>query len=94
MAPDGYDVPAHKIWKLHRSLYALKQVEKEQINCFIQSQHDYYLFVKNVNVDFLPILVYVDDLLIMGQNLSLISDVKTYLYNAFTIKEIGHVLRS
>lgn len=99
-APDGYAVPANKVCKLIRSLYGLKQAGREWNSeliahlssiGFIQSQHDYCLFVRSVGDDFLAILVYVDDLLIMGLNMSLISEVKGSLHRAFTIKDIGLV---
>lgn len=38
---------------------------------------------------FLALLVYVDDVLITGPDEALIKEVKSYLHNIFTIKDLG-----
>ncbi|XP_075101245.1 uncharacterized protein LOC142176789 [Nicotiana tabacum] len=77
-----------KVCKLHKSLYGLKQAHR-QWNMklteslvsmgFEQSHYDYFLFTKKTAGDVVIILVYVDDLLITGNNPSLISDTRCKL---------------
>lgn len=56
---------------------------------FTQSPHDYCLFIRAKT--FFCLLVDVDDLLIMGPQLSHIAVVKKSLHTAFTIKDFGPV---
>lgn len=56
---------------------------------YIQSKQDYYMFTKNG--DFTAIVVYVDDLLIIGSSLSQIQFVKNSLHEAFTINDLDHL---
>lgn len=98
--PDGYSTPSNKVYKLKRPLYGLKQASREW-NCeltthllsygFSQSSHDHCLFMLKTNTSFLALLVYVDDLLIMGSFITKINNVKASLHKAFTIKDLGPV---
>ncbi|KAL0310298.1 UNVERIFIED_CONTAM: hypothetical protein Scaly_2941800 [Sesamum calycinum] len=56
---------------------------------FVQSAHDHCLFTKPTDHELMALLVYVDDILIRGPSLTLIQNVKTYLHELFTIKDIG-----
>ncbi|KAL2232264.1 UNVERIFIED_CONTAM: Retrovirus-related Pol polyprotein from transposon RE1 [Sesamum indicum] len=98
-APAGYDVPPGKVCKLKRSLYGLKQASRQwnqELTAklvhfgFIQSLNDYCLFVKGSNSSLVIVLVYVDDLLITGPSESLIAEVKKFLDDAFSIKDLGY----
>ncbi|KAL0296156.1 UNVERIFIED_CONTAM: putative mitochondrial protein [Sesamum radiatum] len=96
--PDGYSVRVGKVCKLKRSLYGLKQASRQwnqeltskllQFG-FLQSTHDHCLFVKNTVAGLLVLLTYVDDLLIASPSESLITEVKTFLHDAFSIKDLG-----
>ncbi|KAL2239212.1 UNVERIFIED_CONTAM: Retrovirus-related Pol polyprotein from transposon RE2 [Sesamum indicum] len=96
--PEGYEVAPHLVCKLTRSLYGLKQASR-QWNVeftsrltsygFRQSVHDHCLFIKDTPSGPMVLLVYVDDILLTGPSISTIQDVKTYLHNLFTIKDIG-----
>ncbi|KAL0320005.1 UNVERIFIED_CONTAM: Copia protein [Sesamum radiatum] len=96
--PDGYSAPPGQVCKLQKSLYGLKQVSR-QWNLeftlkiaefgFKQSSHDHCLFIKSVPHGFLALLVYVDDILVMGPSEDLIVEVKRYLDALFTIKDLG-----
>ncbi|KAL0356153.1 UNVERIFIED_CONTAM: Retrovirus-related Pol polyprotein from transposon RE1 [Sesamum radiatum] len=97
-APDGYSVLPGQVCKLRRSLYGLKQASR-QWNLelthklldfgFVQSPHDYCLFVCNTSDGLLILLVYVDDVLITGPSITQIERVKSYLDAEFTIKDLG-----
>ncbi|KAL0315082.1 UNVERIFIED_CONTAM: Retrovirus-related Pol polyprotein from transposon TNT 1-94 [Sesamum calycinum] len=91
-------VSVGKVCKLKRSLHGLKQASRQwnqeltsmllQFG-FLQSTHDHCLFVKNTAAGLLVLLTYVDDLLIASPSESLIIEVKTFLHDAFSIKDLG-----
>ncbi|KAK4388281.1 Retrovirus-related Pol polyprotein from transposon TNT 1-94 [Sesamum angolense] len=55
---------------------------------FTQLVHDHCLFIKTAPDGFLALLVYVDEILVMGPSESLIMEVKSYLDALFTIKDL------
>lgn len=84
--------------KLKKSLYGLKQASRQWNhkfttalldNGFQQSLHDYSLFTKCKGNSFVVLLVYVDDVLITGNNKTAIDDEKFYLNSKFKIKDLG-----
>lgn len=99
LPPSGYHTNTDLVCKLRRSLYGLKQASRqwnkeithhlEGIG-FLQSTHDHCLFTRIFDIGFVALLVYVDDVLITSNSLSLITMVKTSLHNVFTIKDLGH----
>ncbi|XP_031096829.1 uncharacterized protein LOC116001068 [Ipomoea triloba] len=56
---------------------------------FIQSKADPSLFTKGRENNFIGVLVYVDDILVISPDLCLIKDLKVFLENAFKIKDLG-----
>lgn len=86
------------VCKLEKSLYGLKQASR-QWNAklshaliesgYIQSKSDYSLFTKNSTNGFTCILVYVDDLVLAGDDLEEIKFVKNHLDSLFSIKDLG-----
>ncbi|KAL0331744.1 UNVERIFIED_CONTAM: hypothetical protein Sangu_1719900 [Sesamum angustifolium] len=83
--------------KLKRLLNGLKQASRQWNQefssrlisfGFIQSAHDHYLFVKGTGVDFVALLIYVDDVLITNPSSKLITEVKMHLDNLFTINDL------
>ena len=56
---------------------------------FHQSKYGYTLFIKSSSGTSIAILVYVDDMLITGNDSSSICSLKQALYSAFTIKDLG-----
>ncbi|KAK6119995.1 hypothetical protein DH2020_046235 [Rehmannia glutinosa] len=97
--PDGYPPqPVGKVCHLKRSLYGLKQASRQWNTYFCgklvafgfqQSAHDHCLFLKHTPSSFLALVIYVDDVLITGSNLTDIIDVNDYLDRLFTIKDLG-----
>ncbi|GKB02325.1 putative RNA-directed DNA polymerase, partial [Tanacetum coccineum] len=73
--PEGYTKALKgQVCKLNKSLYGLKQASRQwnhELTKFlisiryVQSKHDYSLFVKTQGEDFTTVLVYVDDMLII-----------------------------
>ncbi|KAK6143486.1 hypothetical protein DH2020_023834 [Rehmannia glutinosa] len=98
--PDGYSkAKPGEVCHLQRSLYGLKQASRQwnaefclklQQFGFTQSAHDHCLFLRQTDVGFLVLLVYVDDVIISGTNLSEIDALKRYLDDLFTIKDLGY----
>ena len=97
--PQGYTkaLPS-QVCKLQRSLYGLKQASRQwniELTKFLlsrgftQSKSDYSLFSKVTNDRHIFLLVYVDDLLLAGDDHQGILDTKQALHTAFTIKDLG-----
>ncbi|KAK9109469.1 hypothetical protein Sjap_017529 [Stephania japonica] len=87
-----------QVCKLKRFLYGLKQASRQwniKFTCklhqygFIQSPHDPCLFTLSKGAIFLALLVYVDDILLVGSSLDDLVLVKEFLHSQFTIKDLG-----
>ncbi|GJT57305.1 retrovirus-related pol polyprotein from transposon TNT 1-94 [Tanacetum coccineum] len=98
--PQGYthNLPPNIVCKLTKSLYGLKQENKqwfEKLTTFLlfigfkQSYMDTLLFTLSTNQSFITLLVYVDDILIAGNNKDLIQNIKQHLNDKFSIKDLG-----
>ncbi|XP_071728540.1 uncharacterized mitochondrial protein AtMg00810-like [Rutidosis leptorrhynchoides] len=93
-----YNENDKRVCKLKRSLYGLKQAPRkwnEKLsyalieNGFRQSLNDYSLFIKTNNDVFIAILVYVDDIVVTGNNTCEINKFKDFLKSKFQIKDLG-----
>jgi len=100
--PEGYRKAQGKVCKLNKSLYGLKQASRQWNKEFTQflakigfsqSKHDYSLFTKGTmsSGSFLAIIVYVDDILITGQDDHSITELKKQFHQTFTVKDLGHM---
>ncbi|KAL0458744.1 UNVERIFIED_CONTAM: Retrovirus-related Pol polyprotein from transposon RE1 [Sesamum latifolium] len=98
LPPDGSSIPPHKVCKLKRSLYGLKQASRQwnqELTSklvgygFVRSPHEHCLFVKHSANGLLVLLVYVDDVLITGPSEIHITTAKKFLDLEFTIKDLG-----
>ncbi|GJU65561.1 ribonuclease H-like domain-containing protein [Tanacetum coccineum] len=97
--PEGYYSSDDKrVCKLKKSLYGLKQAPRQWnakltqtlIECgFKQCKSDYSLFTKSKNGNFLALLVYVDDIIVIGNNFDEIQKLKEFLRTKFQIKNMG-----
>ncbi|CAN0842427.1 Retrovirus-related Pol polyprotein from transposon TNT 1-94, partial [Linum grandiflorum] len=97
-APPGLVVPPGMCCKLKKSLYGLKQASRQWFaklrssllsHGFRQSSSDYSLFIKDTNQGIVVLLVYVDDIILAGDNMNDIEVVKEYLKSVFKIKDLG-----
>lgn len=88
----------NKVCKLKKSLYGLKQAPRcwfKKLSDallrfgFVQSYDDASLFSYTQNGDEIRVLVYVDDLLICGNNGDRLKKFKDYLSNCFSMKDLG-----
>ncbi|GJR18221.1 retrotransposon protein, putative, ty1-copia subclass [Tanacetum coccineum] len=98
--PEGFVNPKYpnRVCKLKRSIYGLKQASRQwnkrfddEIKKFGFTQNRdepcVYLKASGSNVTFL--ILYVDDILIMGNNIPMLQDVKSYLGRCFVMKDFG-----
>ncbi|KAK5832585.1 hypothetical protein PVK06_016387 [Gossypium arboreum] len=86
------------VCRLQKSLYRLKQAFRQwNIRLtkallaveFTQSKYDYSLFTKRVEGNIVVLLVYVDDLLIAGNDINMIRELKGFLNTTFKMKDLG-----
>ncbi|KAB2612568.1 hypothetical protein D8674_034884 [Pyrus ussuriensis x Pyrus communis] len=89
-----------RVCKLHKSLYGLKQASRQwfiKLSCALrkagyqQSKADYSLFVRNHDGKFTALLVYVDDIILAGNNIQAIEDTKSFLMKQFKLKDLGQL---
>ncbi|KAK1433709.1 hypothetical protein QVD17_10624 [Tagetes erecta] len=99
--PEGYyNKNETKVCKLVKSLYGLKQASRqwnEKLTStlkdigFEQSKNDYSLFTKNAKDSLCVLLVYVDDIILTGDNHVELENVKTQIKTKFEIKDLGEL---
>jgi hypothetical protein len=98
--PPGYDHPPHKVCYLPRALYGLKQAPRAwfaKFSCvvaqqsFVPSAYDSALFLRTIGAGIILILLYVDDMIITGDDLSSIRDLQHFLSQNFEMKDLGQL---
>ena len=97
--PPGFQViTPNKVCKLKKSLYGLKQAPRcwfailsaaLNVYGFKQSYSDYSLFSMTHGKAHLSVLVYVDDLIVAGNDTNAIRQFKAYLSDCFHMKDLG-----
>ncbi|KAM3220616.1 putative mitochondrial protein like [Capsicum annuum] len=97
--PNGFkEGRQHKVCKLIKSLYGLKQASRQwniKLTAallsagFTQSSYDYSLFTLKKSEGMVVILVYIDDILITGDNTDMINAAKGTLDKRFKLKDLG-----
>lgn len=97
--PPGFPTSApNKVCRLRKSLYGLRQSPRNwfaKLACalhsygFLQSHTDHTLFTYRKGDIFLSVLVYVDDLILAGNDSASRATFKTFLNECFKLKDLG-----
>ncbi|XP_052113169.1 retrovirus-related Pol polyprotein from transposon RE1 [Arachis duranensis] len=96
--PPGLDEQQGMVCKLQKSLYGLRQASRQWnlkltatliTSGYKKSVSDHSLFTKITASGITIILVYVDDLVLTGDDISEINRIKGILHDKFKIKDIG-----
>ncbi|CAL1379209.1 unnamed protein product [Linum trigynum] len=99
--PEGFEVKGKEdlVCRLRKSLYGLKQAPRQWYkkfdsfmvkNGYARTTSDHCVFVKYfAENDFIILLLYVDDMLIVGRNVREIDRLKKELSKSFAMKDLG-----
>jgi hypothetical protein len=98
--PEGYVVKGKKelVCKMEKSLYGLKQSPRmwyKKIDTymlrlgFTRSKENHCVYFKLIGDHLIYLVLYVDDILLIGNNKEIIQDVKTQLSSKFDMKDIN-----
>ena len=98
--PPGFEDPLHPtfVCKLHKSLYGLKQAPRAWFEClsttlltlgFEGSKADSSLFHFHKNNIKILILIYVDDVIVTGNNSEAVQAIISTLSTKFSLKDLG-----
>ncbi|GJT21829.1 retrotransposon protein, putative, ty1-copia subclass [Tanacetum coccineum] len=98
--PEGFVNPKYPnhVCKLKRSIYGLKQASRQwnkrfddEIKKFdfTQNRDEPCVYQKASGSYVTFLILYVDDILIMGNNIPMLQDVKSYLGKCFAMKDLG-----
>ncbi|GJV15917.1 retrotransposon protein, putative, ty1-copia subclass [Tanacetum coccineum] len=88
----------NRVCKLKRSIYGLKQASRQWNKRFDdeikkfgfnQNRDEPCVYVKASGSYVTFLILYVDDILIMGNNIPMLQDVKSYLGRCFAMKDLG-----
>ena len=89
-----------RVCRLRKSLYGLKQASRNWYQKFTnallnlgfkQSRADYSLFIHKQGNSFVATLIYVDDVIIVGNDMGKVQATKDDLNNKFSIKDLGNL---
>ena len=98
--PSGLSIESNKVCHLRRALYGLKQAPRAQFAKFSStifrlgytvSLYDSALFLRRIDKGTILLLLYVDDIIIIGDDLSGIQELKDFLSQQFEMKDLGHL---
>lgn len=79
-------------------MYGLKQASQQWFSKFShalllygfhQSKSNYSLFTKGSGIDFVALLVYIDDIVITCSNLQVIESLNSFIHSQFKLKDHG-----
>ena len=98
--PPGFSHPPDKVCRLRRAFYGLKQAPRAWFAKFSStvsrlgyslSFYDSTLFLCRTGKGIILLLLYVDDMIITGDDLSEIQELKDFLSQNFEMKDLGHL---
>ena len=92
------DESANKVCKLKKSIYGLKQAsyrwnrrfdEIIRLSGFIKNEEESCIYKKVSGSMMVFLILYVDDILIIGNDIGMMQSVKAYLCKNFSMKDLG-----
>lgn len=100
--PEDFKAKGKKIivWRLKKSLHGLKQALRQwykklnfwMVNDYKRMKSYPCVYIKSFSDGkFIILLFYVDELLIVGQDIGMIWKLKEQLFKSFDMKDLGHV---
>ena len=98
--PLGLSVESNKVCHLRRALYGLKQAPRAWFTKFSStifrlgytaSPYDSALFLRFTDKGTILLFLYMDDMIITGDDLSGIQELKDFLSQQFEMKDLGHL---
>ena len=100
LQPQGFEDPnnSNKVCKLQRAIYGLKQASRslnkrfdEEVKTFgfIQSKEEPCIYKKVSGSSVMFLILYVDDILLMGNDTTLMEQTKDSLKTSFSMKDMG-----
>ncbi|KAJ0522562.1 putative RNA-directed DNA polymerase [Helianthus annuus] len=98
--PEGFVDPKNpkKVCKLNKSIYGLKQAsrswnlrfdQKIKQFGFIKNEDEPCVYKKASGSSITFLILYVDDILLIGNNIPMLQDVKSWLGKCFSMKDLG-----
>ena len=96
----GLSVDSNKVCHIRRALYGLQQAPRAWFTKFsftisrlgyMASHYDSALFLRRIDKGTILLLLYVDDMIITGDDLSGIHELKDFLSQQFEMKDLGHL---
>ena len=98
--PPSLSIESNKVCHLRRALYGLKQAPRAWFSKFsstishlgyMASHYDSALFLRRTDKCTILLLLYVGDMIITGDDLSGIQELKDFLSQQFEMKDLGHL---
>ena len=98
--PPGLSVDSNKVCHLRLALYGLKQAPRAWFAKFsstisrlgyMANHYDSALFLHRTNKCTILLLLYMDDMIITGDDISEIQELKDFLSQQFEMKDLGHL---
>jgi hypothetical protein len=98
--PEGFFDPkdANKVCKLQRSIYGLKQASQSWNLCFdevikgfgfVQNTEEFRIYKKMSGRSAAFLVLYVDEILLIGNDVQMLNSVKEYFNSKFSMKYMG-----
>ena len=98
--PKGFENPkgANKMCKLQRSIYGLVQASRSwnirfdeliKAHGFIQTFEEACIYKKVSGSSVAFLILYVDDILLIGNDIKFLDSIKAYLNKSFSMKDLG-----